>query len=375
LDRAVNIKFQDFLPTYISAILIAEGRAADIYDPQVTAAAIQSLIRQSTIRQSTIRQPTLVQLPNLYGPQVGLFFLPLPRFSFPVAARIWVAASVLVFAFCIYLVWNCCPTLHRQPGTVALCAIAFPPLFHFFVRAQMSTLVLACFSAAFLAFRSDHHRLAGIALGFLVFKPQFLVAIPLGVAAVSCLEDVRRTPALGRQLTLAGIYFGPTVMRAYLHMLWHMSRVIGYLESTFAPIQMHSLRSFWTLLIPWPQVEFALYLLSSIIMVGMTAMIWKSSALTLAAVLANPHLFVYDLVVLAPVLLLLVDSSLTNAQSLSPTLQILSYLTFVLPLFGPLSRWTHVQLSVPTMSVLTWILWRLSRTPIDKLASNESGIV
>jgi hypothetical protein len=73
--------------------------------------------------------------------------------------------------------------------------------------------------------------------------------------------------------------------------------------------------------------------------------------------------------------LLLVDSSLTNAQSLSPTLQILSYLTFVLPLFGPLSRWTHVQLSVPTMCVLTWILWRLSRTPIDKLASNESGIV
>lgn len=379
LDRAGNIKFQDFLPTYISASLIAEDRAADIYDPQVTAAAIQSLIRQSTIRQST-----LVQLPNLYGPQVGLFFLPLSRFSFPVAARIWVAASVLVFAFCIYLVWNCCPSLHRQPGTVALCAIAFPPLFHFFVRAQMSTLVLACFSAAFLAFRSDHHWLAGIALGFLVFKPQFLVAIPL----VLLLSHAWRTFAglllsAGAQLTLAGIYFGPTVMRAYLHMLWHMSRVIGYLELTFAPIQMHSLRSFWTLLIPWPQVEFALYLLSSIVMVGMTAMIWKSSAplalrfsaLTLAAVLANPHLFVYDLLVLAPVLLLLVDSSLTNAQSLSPTLQILSYLTFVLPLFGPLSRWTHVQLSVPTMCVLTWILWRLSRTPIDKLASNESGIV
>jgi hypothetical protein len=162
-----------------------------------------------------------------------------------------------------------------------------------------------------------------------------------------------------------------------------MSRVIPYLELTFAPIQMHSLRSFWTLLIPWPQVEFALYLLSSIIIVGMTAMIWKSSAplalrfsaLTLAAVLANPHLFVYDLLVLAPALLLLVDSSLTNAQSHSPTLQILSYLTFVLPLFGPLSRWTHVQLSVPTMCVLTWILWRLSRTPIAKLASNESGIV
>jgi len=89
LDRAGNIKFQDFLPSYIAAQLIAEGRAAELYNEQVTATAMQA----------SVAQPTRVRLPNLYGPQVGLFFAPLARFSFPVAARIAVATDSPAWAF------------------------------------------------------------------------------------------------------------------------------------------------------------------------------------------------------------------------------------------------------------------------------------
>jgi hypothetical protein len=172
-DRAGNIKFQDFLPHYISAQLIARGHASELYNQQVTADALQAVVDHSD------HAPTRVLLPNLYGPQVGLFFVPLARLSFPTAARIWVTASLLLFFACVYFVWKTCPALRPHSVTVALCAIAFPPLFHFFVRAQMSALVLACFTAAFLALRANRSRLAGIALGFLIFKPQFLVAIPL----------------------------------------------------------------------------------------------------------------------------------------------------------------------------------------------------
>jgi hypothetical protein len=375
IDRAGNIKFQDFLPLYVSARLITSGQANHLYDPQVTADAMQTVVPQSA----------KVSLPNLYGPQVGLFLVPLARFSFPVAARIWVFTSLLVFAGCVYWVWRSCPSLRLHPGTVALCAIAFPPLFHFFVRGQLSALVLACFTAAFLAFRAESHWLAGIALGFLVFKPQFLVAIPIvlllsrawKIFAGLCL-------AAGAQLAFTRIYFGPAVMDAYFGTLRHMSRVIGGVELSLAPIQMHSLRSFWSLLIPWPDVALPLYILSSVVVVGGAAVVWKSSmplalrfsALTLAAVLVNPHLFVYDLLVLAPVLLLLVDWTLANADDpSSPAIRLLLYLAFVLPLFGPLSRWTHVQLSVPVFAVLLSALWRHSRTPRHKLASSESGVV
>jgi hypothetical protein len=81
---------------------------------------------------------------------------------------------------------------------------------------------------------------------------------------------------------------------------------------------MHSLRSFWTLLLPWPNAALAFYALSSMAVLVLAVMVWKSpsslplkfSALALASVLINPHLFVYDLLVLAPILLLLLDSTI-----------------------------------------------------------------
>ena len=58
-----------------------------------------------------------------------------------------------------------CPALRPYPALVAICALAYPPLFHFFVRGQNSALVLACFTAAYLALRAKRNWLAGIALG------------------------------------------------------------------------------------------------------------------------------------------------------------------------------------------------------------------
>ncbi len=375
LDRAGNIKFQDFLPLYVSAQLIANGRATELYDQQVTAKSVHAVVSEVP----------RVRLPNLYGPQVGLIFVPLARFSFPVAARIWVVTSLLVFFACVYLAWKSCPALRLHSAVVLICSLAFPALFHFFVRGQSSAVVLACFTAAFLAFRAQRTWLAGIALGFLVFKPQFLVAIPIVLLVAQAWKTLAGlVVAAAAQLALTSLYFGPAVMHAYFGTLWHISRVIGALELSLAPIQMHSLRSFWSLLIPWSQPAFALYLLSSMVIVFMAAVVWKSSAplalrfsaLTVAAVLVNPHLFVYDLLVLAPALLLLADWILTNPQNpSSATLKLLTYLAFVLPLFGPLSRWTHIQLSVPAFTVLLWVLWRDARTPSHKLASSESAVV
>jgi len=75
----------------------------------------------------------------------------------------------------------------------------------------------------------------------------------------------------------------------------------------------------------------------------------------LATVLVAPHLTVYDLVILAPAMLLLADWLL--AQELLPAtgrMGTLLYLVYVLPLVGPLARWTHLQLSVIAMSALLY---------------------
>ena len=146
---------------------------------------------------------------------------------------------------------------------------------------------------------------------------------------------------------------------------------------------MHSLRSFWTLLIPSAEIALALYIVSSIIVIATAAssgnrsrLLPRFSALTLAAVLVNPHLFVYDLLALAPALLLLMDWTLSNAQPLSsPTLRVLLYLAYVLPLLGPLSRWTHVQLSVAGLCRSALRIVAPYPAPTHKLAFNESTVV
>ena len=388
-DRAANIKFQDFLSFYISGKLIDGGHASELYNEHLRHAELLTIARPIEVANEAFVSPTAhapnnVRLPYLYGPQVALLFVPLARFSFLVAAQIWVALSLLTYFVCVYSIWGVCPHLRPYSRSVAIAALAYPPLFHFFVRGQISAVVLAFFTLAFLALRRDRPWLAGAALGVLILKPQFLVAIPLILLlahAWKMLGGLVLSASL--QLLLTRIYFGSSLMHAYFDTLRHPARWINTAELSFASIQMHSLRSFLMLLIPSSRIAFVLYFVSSLWVVWIAAAIWKSKAplslrfgaLTLAAVLVNPHLFVYDLLVLAPTLLLVTDWTLANDPHPStPAFRVLAYLVFALTLLGPLSRWTHLQLSVIAFVALLWTVYR-SITANQELAGTESIVV
>lgn len=378
-DRAGNIKFQDFIQFPISARLILQDRAHDLYNDQVLNDHIRAIAGGDTH----------VFLRYFYGPQVALAFVPLAKLSILSQAWIWGVLSLLMYFVCVHLLWKSCPALRAHRRLAAICAIAYPPLFHFFVRGQISALILLCFTLAYLAFEKDHPWLAGIALGFLVFKPQFLLAIPLiFLLAQSWKALAGLVVSAAAQLAFALVYFGSAVMRSYFVTLLHSASRPATTELSLSPIQMHSLRSFFVLLIPWPTAVLVAYLLSAIAVIALTIAIWKSSsplairfsALILAAVLVNPHIYIYDLLALAPALLLLANFAIENFQT--PSVSLLGpllYLAFLLPLFGPLARWTHLQLSVPVFAVLLWLLWRISKTshetPGHKLASTESIVV
>jgi hypothetical protein len=377
-DRAGNIKFQDFFQFPVSASLIAQGRADELYNPQILTNALRAVAGVET----------RVRLQYFYGPQVALPFIPLRPLSFLAQGAIWVAVSVFLYFGCVYLIWKTCTALKPCGALVALCAIAYPPLFHFFVRGQISAVPLACFTAAYLAFRARRDWLAGIALGFLFVKPQFLVAVPLVLLlAKSWRAFAGLAISAGAQLGLTSAYFGRTVMRAYFHMLLHSASQPGTTELSLSPIQMHSLRSFWALLIPSPPVVWVLYIASSIAAIALAVAIWRSSSflalrfssLLLAAVLVNPHLYIYDLLALVPALLLMADWAAAHWQHpRTAELRVLLYLSFLLPLLGPISRWTHVQLSVVAFSALLCLLCRISSPAISgarELASSESAVV
>ena len=366
-DRAGNIKFQDFIQFPISARLIAEGRISSLYDTQVLNQQIRAIAGN-----------TKAYLEFYQAPQIVLPFMALSRFSFLTQATIWVTLSLLIYFSCLYELWKACSALKPYPKLVALCAAAYPPLFHFFVRGQLSVLILLCFTGAYLAFRARRDWLAGIALGCLVFKPQFLVAIPVVLLAAQAWKALAGLIiSAAAQLAFSLVFFGQAVLRTYVSVLLHHA---SQPELSLSPDQMHSLRAFWALLIPSASIVWVLYFLSCVAAVSLAAAIWKSSspltlrfsALTLAAVLVNPHLFVYDLLALVPVFILTAEWILSHDPQLSSSLFAgLLYLAFVLPLFGPLSRWIHIQLSVIVFVALLWILYR-DRSP---LASVESEVV
>ena len=306
-DRAGNIKFQDFLQFYISARLINQGRSGQLFDQSHRRSGNANDYRRAHARA----------IPTVYGPQVGLLFTPLSEAVIP-GRRAHLDSAQPARHGRVLL-----SAVEIMPGTAIagsnrrdLRARLSTDLPFLCARANLRACCSSVFSAAYLAFRADSDWLAGMALGCLVFKPQVLVAIPLILLLSQAWKAVAGLAlAAAAQFAFAAIYFGAAVMRAYFDTMLHMSRWLGISEIGPAHIQMHSLRSFFTLLIPWPDISLALYVVTSMAAIAIAAAVWKSStalavrfsALILASVLVNPHLFIYDLLVLAPAFLLLVD--------------------------------------------------------------------
>lgn len=219
--------------------------------------------------------------------------------------------------------------------------------------------------------RSERLFLAGLALGCLIFKPQ------LGIAAAFVFAFARAWRVIAGAMLSAAVqfavpllYYGTESLHSWLRVMLNVTYTIPRLEPR--PYQTHCLWTFWTMLIPGVKLPFGLYVISALLTLGFAAAIWsrrpelplafRYSSILLASVLVSPHLIVYDLVVLAPVFLLLAAWTVAEDQLTVPWMKILLYLTYLAPLVGPLARWTHVQISVVLMSVLLFMIWRVGRS-------------
>jgi hypothetical protein len=360
MDHAGNVKFQDFLQFYVGAMLVQQGQADQLFDWQIA---------RDQMHQIAPQWP--YALPMVYGPQVALAFSPFSRLSFLAAATLWVMIASGIYFVCCYTTWKVCPQLSGYRRLFWLLALAYPPFFGVVIRGQISALVVACFTVAYFAWRSHRPWIAGIALGCLVFKPQFLVAIPIVfLLARAWTEFFATVLSAGAQLGLSWLRFGTSVMREYVATLVHLPKLVAATETDKAHALMHSLRSFWTLLIPSRDLALALYLISALAVFGLTIRSWTSAgplslrftALVVCATLVNPHLFVYDLLALSPALIVLADWILAETNSAPDAtrhkLACAAYGAYLLPLLGLLTLVTHFQFSVVA---IVWLLWEVSK--------------
>jgi len=353
-DRNGNVKGTDFLHFYTLGTLASEHRGDALYDMQA----------QAEISQQRVPGVGRVLFVPLYPPQVSLLFVPFAALPYSWALLCWVSFSAVLYGLCCRLIWKTCGHLQRDGWLVLLLALAYPAFFHVIVWGQSSVLALACFTLAYLALRSGRPFAAGLAIGCLIFKPQ----LGLAAAFLFVLSGEWRivTGALVSstlQLLVGWMYYGTAVLRDYWQHLTHVSAVMNQFEPR--PYQMHSLRAFWTMLLPWPRLAFTLSIASALAVLFVALLCWRRggslgvrfSVLLVATVLVSPHLTVYDLMLLAPMFLLLGDAA-SAEDALGKKEGLLLYLCFVLPLIGPLSIWTHVQLSVPAMVALLWVIYR-----------------
>ena len=355
-DRNGNLKGTDFLHFYTLGIIATERRGDALYDREV----------QTALAGRRVPDAAGIAYLPLYPPQVSLLFAPFARLSYGWALGVWWLWIGLIYGACCYTIWRCCPSLSESGRTVALLALAYPAFFHLIAWGQTSAIALACFAVAYLFLRNQRKFAAGLALGCLMFKPQ------LGLAAGVVLLIGAEWRILGgaalsavAQFSAGLAYFGVDPYRAWLREIWNLPALLPALEPR--PYQSHNLFMFWSMLVPWRAPSLALYAISAAIALVWTIAIWrrqelmsvKYSALLFAAALIAPHLIVYDLVILAPAILLLADwaiSQLPSNRWLGPLL----YLVYLLPFVGPYARWSHIQVSVIAMSGLLYLIWKMT---------------
>src|SRR5207302_1830804 len=173
------------------------------------------------------------------------------------------------------------PNLREYGGTVSLLAVAFPAFFHLIAWGQTSAAALACFTLTFFLRRDRREFLAGLALGCLIFKPQLGLAAAIVFVSIGAWKTVAGAALSAAGQLLAGVfYYGVEPLRQWTRMLVHVQAVLPLLEPKF--YQTHSLRTFWSMLVPRPEVSLVLYVISAAVALGLTIACWKrSSALPL----------------------------------------------------------------------------------------------
>lgn len=369
LDRIGKVKGTDFLQFYAAGALVHDGRWNELYD----AHALNDITRAiAPTSQETLFVP-------IQSPQMALFFAPLARYPYTVALTIWLAATGLLYACTCGALWKACHALRERRSLVMSSCLACPGFYVLVINGQTTALSLACLVAALLGLRRGQPFAAGLALGLLVFKPQWVAA----TGAVFLIAREWRViagilVAAGAQLALTWLIVGSSVMNAYGRILVSIPRFAGLLE----PKPGDSLKSYWELVTPWRSLAWVLYLATALATAIIAAGIWRRhpafevrcSALVLAIVLVSPHVLPYDLILLVPVYFFMANWFAEHESEAPQILRVVLIGLFLAPLLTVLPAFVRQQFSVAAAVVALVVLWRLSGIQRTQVAANTHGV-
>lgn len=298
-----QVPLADFAARWSAGRLLVEGRAADLYDLTVQARVQQ--VATATTRSSWFVSP----------PFVALALAPLGALPYVLAGMLWTILSIGALALSLALLRPYSPeVLTRDWRLTVLVAAASYPVLQVVLVGQDSCFVLLSLAAGIRMLDVGRDVTAGVVLALGLMKPQLTFVVPI------VLLIQRRGRALGAfsatavalaLLSLATV--GPDGVAAWVAVLTS-SDYSESVQQAFA-WKAVSLSSLLTVLTPewgqaWRLATVAAGLLVCLpavralrLTVGCPVLTWGLA--TGVAVLASPHVLVYDLVTTAPLLLAL----------------------------------------------------------------------
>ena len=259
--------------------------------------------------------------PAVYPPQVALLMRPFALVSY------WQGFAVLVLlsiTTCLGTVWRMAatrPRLARWPRHVVMLTGASPIVWTLVVQGQISALALTSLFVAWVALRTGHRALAGAALGVLAYKaPLFVPAMAVCLLAGEWTMVASGVAAAVAQYVIPVPWVGWETVTAYLAHLLRLAQSPDTLAKNL--VLMHSWRTFWTAITPATVAQVAYAVTATTTVIG-TAWVWRRlhdplhriAVLGAAIVLASPHLYAYDLVLLIPLVVASADLALSQAHS------------------------------------------------------------
>ena len=347
----------DFVQFYTLGSIAAAGRYQELFSDRLLHAEQVALTGD------------VGHYPPVYGPQVALALQPLSWFPFAVARVLLGALGVAVTLWLSLWLVRYRPVLIPWRIRIAVLTVGAPITLYVGITSHPSFVALAALTACAFGLERRSRIIAGIALGLLGYKPS--LAVP--AIAVVALAGEGTIASLALAVAVAGPLLalpivGIDVVQQYGARLWTLAQAPGEIAN---PALMASLRTFWTPLLPIQGARLA-YAVSGGLAVWGAAFAWRRSTdpleriavLGLAIALAAPHLYFYDLLILAPAFLHWGAEGTTSRRA-----RIWLAAAYLCPLLGPLVVFTHVQ--VVTI-VLAGGSWRRSRVGRSSPAAEES---
>src|SRR5947199_5146799 len=352
LDRAGNVKGGDFVLFYAAGKIVAAHQTDHLYDPDLQEQIEHGLTGERSGRHGLINPPFF-----------ALPFVPLTALPYLAAFALWSALGIALLMGTLRLVGR----LDAAPWV-----LAFVPVWAAIGYGQNSLLSLFILASVYVLLRRGRDGVAGVVLGCLLYKPQLVVVLAtlllldrhcraharLGAAAVLL-------AAITLALSVPAPLEYPALGRLFATMLG---------ERGFPTAKMHSLYSFFVLLLPGHlSAAAALTLLSSLAVLAVVRLRqppyatdtldqWYAAAIW-GTVLVSPHVPLYDLSLLVLPALLVRSGTQDEAVWRGGIAAVWAATILSQPL-AELTRAAggpSLQLSVPVIAAAGYCLLRTSR--------------